>query len=155
MRKMTLRWVCPLWQYQPMRNMIAGLLCALFFPGICLADTTTTDASHVTELWEGSALTARFRVGMCHDRKGKAWGVLLLRHASGQEDTYHLYGTLRNNEFNLSHSSGHFLTGTLDDDGAMQGKAKLKNGLRLSLSGKRKINVPLAAPDCAPLPKSN
>lgn len=136
-----------------MKRMMIALICVAFFTGTSLgAQAAISDAGHITELWEGSALTARFRVGMCHDSKGKAWGVLLLRHATGQQDTYHLYGTIRNNEFNLHHSSGHYLSGSLGDDGTMQGKARLANGLKLNLSGKRKLNVPLASSDCAPLP---
>ncbi len=116
-------------------------------------ETTATGAEHVTELWEGKALAASFRVGMCHNAKGDAKGVLLLRHANGQEDVYHLYGTLKNNEFSLAHSSGHTFTGRLTGYDRMEGKARLKNGLRLALSGKRILNARLAASDCAPLPR--
>lgn len=142
-----------LWQDNRMKSLLIGLVLSLcgVCPVLAAEATTISDANHTTELWEGKALTAHFRVGMCHDKKGKAWGVLELRHATGQEDIYHLYGTLRNNEFNLHHSSGHFLSGRLGDDGTMKGKAKLKNGLRMSLSGSRRLNVPLAAEDCAPL----
>ena len=142
-----------LWQNTGMKvlAMILLLLASLISTSPA-AETVVSNARQVTELWEGSALTARFRVGMCHDRKGKAWGVLLLRHANGQEDVYHLHGTLANNEFSLRHSSGHYLSGTLDDDGTMKGKAKLQNGLTMSLSGKRTLNAPLKVPDCAPLP---
>lgn len=133
--------------------MVAILLCCLYGAPALGADTTVTNDQHITELWEGKALTARFRVGICYQKKGRAMGVLLLRHANGQEDVYHLYGTLENNEFNLSHSSGHHLSGKLTGADSMQGKAKLKNGLSFSLSGKRYVNVPLIASDCAPLPQ--
>lgn len=117
------------------------------------AETTVTGPNHTTELWEGKALTATFRVGMCYDARGKANGVLVLRHANGQEDVYHLYGTLKNNEFQLSHSSGHTLTGRLTANDRMEGKARLKSGLKMSLSGSRQRNARLAAADCAPLPR--
>lgn len=149
---MSLRLRLAVWQYRGMRVAIILILCLCFFPGSSLAaETTVTDANHVAELWEGRALTARFRVGMCYNKQGKAWGVLLLRHARGQEDVYHLYGTMRNNQFDLHHSSGHYLSGTVNDNGTMRGKAKLGNGMKLSLSGTRKVNVPLRAEDCAPM----
>lgn len=105
-----------------------------------------------TELWEGKVLTATFRAGMCFEADGKARGVLILRHAKGQEDVYHLYGTMHDNEFSLSHSSGHKFSGSLENPEKMEGKVKLGNGIRLSMKGIRRKNVPLAAPDCAPLP---
>lgn len=104
-----------------------------------------------TELWEGRALTARFKVGMCFNENGQARGVLLLRHANGQEDTYHLNGTIKDNVFNLSHSSGHYFKGILSGPAKMEGKARLKSGLSLTLAGKRIRGAPLKAPDCAPL----
>lgn len=112
-----------------------------------------TGPDGVTELWEGKVLTATFRAGMCFDAKGRARGVLVLRHASGQEDVYHLYGTIKNNAFELSHGSGHTFNGTLTGPDKMEGKVRLKSGMRLSLEGKRSRDVPLAAEDCAPLPK--
>lgn len=116
-------------------------------------ETTVTGPEHTTELWEGKALTATFRIGMCYDAKGKANGVLILRHRNGQEDVYHLYGTLKNNEFDLSHGSGHHMTGRLTGENSMEGKARLKSGIKLSLSGKRFRHVPLVKSDCAPLPR--
>lgn len=97
-------------------------------------------------------LTASFRAGMCFEPNGKARGVLILRHSNGQEDVYHLYGTMRNNEFFLSHGSGHEFRGTLVNPERMEGKVRLANGMRLSLRGERHRHVSLAAEDCAPLP---
>lgn len=114
-------------------------------------ETVVSGPVVTTELWEGKALTASFRVGICYRPDGQAQGVLLLKHKNGNVDTYHLYGTLKNNEFSLRHSSGHRIVGTLPDRGRMKAKATLGNGWRLSLSGKRRHNVPLAASDCAPL----
>lgn len=107
----------------------------------------------VTELWNGKVLTATFRAGMCFSADGRARGVLLLRHANGQEDVYHLKGTIRSNAFDLAHSSGHVFSGRLTGPHSMAGTVTLKNGLRLSLEGARALDVPLAAEDCAPLPQ--
>lgn len=107
----------------------------------------------VTELWSGKVLTATFRAGMCFSADGRARGVLLLRHANGQEDVYHLKGTIRSNSFDLAHSSGHVFAGRLTGPHSMEGRVTLKNGLRLSLEGTRALDVPLAAEDCAPLPQ--
>lgn len=106
--------------------------------------------AEVTELWTGKVLTASFRAGMCFGADGKARGVLILRHANGKEDPYHLYGRIRSNAFDLSHSSGHSFTGKITGPSSMEGRVKLKNGLVLNLKGKRKTDVPLAK-DCAPL----
>ncbi len=115
--------------------------------------TITSGPGEVTELWTGRVLTATFRAGMCFSADGKARGVLLLRHANGQEDTYHLSGSIRANAFELSHSSGHSFTGRLTGPRSMEGRVRLKNGLRLSLEGERTPDVPLLAEDCAPLPR--
>lgn len=136
-----------------MKKLLLLSLLALLPLSAQAVETTVTGPEHTTELWEGKALTASFRVGMCYDAKGKANGVLVLRHRNGQEDIYHLYGTLKNNEFDLSHSSGHHLSGRLTGENSMEGKARLKGGLKLSLSGKRFRNVPLVKSDCAPLPR--
>lgn len=113
----------------------------------------STGNGQITELWQGKVLTASFRAGMCFDPLGKARGVLILRHKNGQEDTYHLYGTIKNNAFDLSHSSGHYFTGRLTGPDSMEGKVKLSNGLKLGLEGRRIQNAKLLAPDCAPLPR--
>lgn len=136
-----------------MKKLLILALLAFMPANAKCVETTVTGPDHVTELWEGKALTATFKVGMCYDAKGKANGVLLLRHANGREDVYHLYGTLKNGEFSLSHSSGHTFAGKLTGNDSMEGKARLKSGLKMSLSGKRHRNAPLAAADCAPLPR--
>lgn len=115
--------------------------------------TITSGSGEVTELWTGKVLTATFRAGMCFGADGKARGVLLLRHANGQEDAYHLFGSIRANAFDLSHSSGHSFTGRLTGPRSMEGSVRLKNGLRLSLKGERIPDAPLLAEDCAPLPR--
>ena len=116
-------------------------------------ETVQTGNGLVTELWDGKVLTATFRAGMCFEPTGITKGVLILRHSNGKEDVYHLYGTTFNNEFTLSHGSGHEFNGEFADDNTMKGKVKLANGLRISLKGERHKNVPLAAEDCAPLPR--
>lgn len=115
--------------------------------------TTRTGDGHVTELWQGKVLTARFRAGMCFEPGGKARGVLLLTHSNGQTDPYHLYGTIKNNAFELSHSSGHYFSGRLTGKKSMEGKVRLKSGMKLNLEGERILDVPLLAEDCAPLPE--
>lgn len=115
--------------------------------------TTVSGPEHRTELWEGKVLGATFRAGMCFTPRGAAKGVLLLRHANGNEDAYHLYGRINRDEFDLTHSSGHFFSGKITGPDSMEGKARLKNGLRLTLKGKRATDVPLMAEDCAPLPQ--
>lgn len=135
-----------------MRVFIFIFCLVLQYGAVWAGEIIKPGSGEITELWEGKALTARFRVGMCFDALGNARGVLLLRHSNGQEDTYHLYGTIKNNEFNLSHSSGHSFKGRLTSPTSMEGKAKLKNGLGLNLFGQRMRDVELAAPDCAPLP---
>lgn len=103
-----------------------------------------------TELWTGKVITATFRAGMCFHKDGKARGVLLLRHYNGNEDVYHLYGTIKNNKFHLTHGSGHVLDGEITSPHAIKAKVKLGNGMRLSLDGERFVNAPLVASDCAP-----
>lgn len=127
-------------------------------PCMALAEspkTIKTGSGIVTELWEGKVLTATFRTGMCFTPNGIAKGVLILRHANGNEDTYHLNGTIKNNEFELSHLSGHVFNGQLTGPEEMVGTVKLANGLRLSLKGKRIKDAELIAEDCAPLKSSN
>lgn len=119
-------------------------------PGLC-ADTLVTGPGVRTEMWNGRVLTAKFRAGMCFEANGKARGVLILRHANGNEDVYHLYGHYNNNAFELSHSSGHHFAGEITGPDSMKGSVKISKGPRLSLSGKRTVDVPLAASDCAPL----
>ena len=115
--------------------------------------TIKSGSGEVTELWTGKVLTATFRAGMCFRTDGRARGVLILRHANGQEDTYHLYGHIRANAFDLTHGSGPSFTGRLTGPASMEGRVKLKNGLSLNLEGKREQDVPLLAEDCAPLPR--
>ena len=133
----------------------AALLCALCGAGPLWAagaqKTITSGPGEVTELWTGKVLSATFRAGMCFGADGKARGVLILRHANGQEDPYHLYGHISANAFELTHSSGHSFTGRITGPRSMEGRVKLKNGLTLNLEGERTLDVPLAAEDCAPL----
>lgn len=132
-------------------HILALALTIAFFSGEARSAATITSGTDVsTERWEGKVLTAKFRAGMCFRKNGQAYGVLILRHANGKEDTYHLYGTLKNNHFELAHGSGHHFTGTLDST-SIKGTAKIKGGPKLGLSGRRIRNVPLAAEDCAPL----
>lgn len=133
---------------------LCALLCGATLRAAAGAPKTIKSGSgEVTELWTGKVLTATFRAGMCFRADGKARGVLILRHANGQEDTYHLYGHIRANAFDLTHTSGHSFTGRLTGPASMEGRVKLKNGLALDLEGTREQDVPLLAEDCAPLPR--
>lgn len=118
-------------------------------------DTTSGGDNFHTEEWQGQVLTATFRAGMCFGDDGKARGVLLLRHANGQQDTYHLSGQWTGNSFSLGHGSGHSFTGEITSRTTMKGRVKLKNGMGFNLKGDRKLNVPLLTEDCAPLPERN
>lgn len=138
-----------------MKYILPFLFLCLFAPDCSLgagAKIIRSGPAERTEQWEGKALTATFRVGMCFSPRGKARGVLILRHANGNEDQYHLYGTINNNVFALSHSSGHYMSGELTGPDSMEGKIRLKNGLRLSLRGRRVQDAPVLAEDCAPAP---
>lgn len=133
-------------------NILLTLVLGVFLSSSAFcADTIVSGPGLRTEQWTGRVLTAKFRAGMCFEDNGKARGVLILRHANGNEDVYHLYGHIKNNEFELSHSSGHHFEGRLTGPESMEGKVKINKGPRLSLSGKRVLNVHLAASDCAPL----
>lgn len=136
-----------------MNNLLRLLILSLFLATPAFAQETVRSGPDLTtELWEGRTLTAHFRVGICYRPDGHAQGVLVLKHRSGNEDIYHLYGTLKNNEFYLSHSSGHRISGKLTAADKMEGKARLSSGLKLSLSGSRHLNAPVLAADCAPVP---
>lgn len=120
-------------------------------PALPAEELIKSDGKRKTELWEGRVLTARFRVGMCFEPGGDVRGVLILKHLNGNEDTYHLYGKLKGDNFDLSHSSGHYFNGQLTGPDSMEGKVKLSNGMKMTLKGSRTRNVTLKAPDCAPL----
>ena len=143
---------------KPARSFFLAAFACLFVmqaaPALAQGPKTIKSGSgEVTELWTGKVLTATFRAGMCFRTDGKARGVLILRHANGNEDTYHLYGHIRDNAFELTHGSGHSFTGRLTGPKSMEGRVKLKNGLALNLEGTRELDVPLVAEDCAPLPR--
>ena len=134
-----------------MKNIFLVLLAMALVPGQCLSAFAKSPApGEVGELWHGKVLTATFRAGMCFDASGKARGVLLLRHRNGQQDAYHLYGTIKNNNFSLSHSSGHLFTGKLTGSKNMEGKVRLANGMTLNLQGERLQNAKLDGDDCSP-----
>ncbi len=109
--------------------LFAAFIFAAIFPGVSrAADAIVTGPGVRTELWTGRVLTAKFRAGMCFEDNGKARGVLILRHANGNEDAYHLYGHIRNDTFELSHSSGHHFAGRLVSPDEMEGSAKISKG---------------------------
>lgn len=136
-----------------MRYYILFLFGALLFFGLASGNSFAAGSpgpGEVAELWHGKILTASFRTGMCFDATGKARGVLLLRHRNGQQDAYHLYGTIRNNEFSLSHSSGHQFNGQLTGPTTMKGRVHLANGMNLNLEGHRVQDARLEGDDCSP-----
>lgn len=135
-------------------KLVIACLCLIVMPvSIMAAETIVSNPEVRTEYWQGKVLTASFRAGMCFGRDGKARGVLLLKHSNGQVDEYHLYGSIRGDEFELSHSSGHIFKGSLVSPDRMEGRVKLKHSISLGLKGERRLNVPLLAEDCAPLPQ--
>lgn len=103
------------------------------------------------EVWSGSILSATFRVGMCTKADGSLRGVFLLTHKSGETDVYHLYGSVKDLNFEARHASGHVIWGDLSDPGTVRGKMRIKRGMKFSFEGKRQYNARVSA-DCTPLP---
>ncbi len=105
-----------------------------------------------TELWTGSLYSSTFRAALCFSAQGAVRGVLHLRLANGKTDVYHIVGTVKNNEIQASHSSGHTFRGRLLASDKVQGVISLKNGMKIKVDGKRLQDVPVTE-DCAPLPQ--
>ena len=131
---------------------LAALL-SLLWPAALAAEEATivSTPGQRTELWTGKILTATFRAGMCFRKDGYAKGVFILRHKSGAEDVYHVKGRWQGDEFYLEHGSGHTFSGSFQGEGKIKGKARLRQGISLGMSGERRLNAPLVAHDCAPL----
>lgn len=107
----------------------------------------------VTELWEGSVLSSRFRAAVCINARGELRGAALLRTRGGQVDVYHLAGTVRDGHVEARHpSSGHHFSGELRGDGQADGTLRLKNGLSFAIEARRTPDVPVTE-DCAPVPE--
>ena len=107
----------------------------------------------VRELWTGSLYSSTYRVGVCVSAQGTVRGVVHLRLYNGKVDVYHIDGTVRNNEVEAHHSSGHTFKGRLVSADTVEGVISLKNGMNVRLEGKRIHDAPLAPEDCAPLPQ--
>ena len=107
----------------------------------------------VRELWTGSLYSSTYRVGVCVSAQGTVRGVVHLRLYNGKVDVYHIDGTVRNNDIEAHHSSGHSFKGRLASADKVEGVISLKNGMNIRLEGKRIHNAPLAPEDCAPLPQ--
>jgi len=107
----------------------------------------------VRELWTGSLYSSTFRVGVCFSAQGKVRGVVHLRLYNGKVDVYHIDGTVRNNDVEAHHSSGHTFKGRLASADTVEGVISLKNGMNIHLEGKRIHDAQLAPEDCAPLPQ--
>ena len=106
----------------------------------------------VRELWTGSLYSSTYRVGVCVSAQGAVRGVVHLRLYNGKVDVYHIDGTVRNNDIEAHHSSGHSFKGRLASADKVEGVISLKNGMNVRLEGKRIHDAPLAPEDCAPLP---
>ena len=119
--------------------------------------TATTSAANtpveVRELWTGSLYSSTYRVGVCVSAQGTVRGVVHLRLYNGKVDVYHIDGTVRNNDIEAHHSSGHSFKGRLASADKVEGVISLKNGMNIRLEGKRTHDAPLAPEDCAPLPQ--
>ncbi len=119
--------------------------------------TATTSAANtpveVRELWTGSLYSSTYRVGVCVSAQGTVRGVVHLRLYNGKVDVYHIDGTVRNNDIEAHHSSGHSFKGRLASADKVEGVISLKNGMNVRLEGKRTHDAPLAPEDCAPLPQ--
>ena len=107
----------------------------------------------VRELWTGSLYSSTYRVGVCISAQGTVRGVVQLRLYNGKVDVYHIDGTVRNNDIEAHHSSGHSFKGRLASADKVEGVISLKNGMNVRLEGKRAHDVELAPEDCAPLPQ--
>lgn len=107
----------------------------------------------VRELWTGSLYSSTYRVGVCVSAQGTVRGVVHLRLYNGKVDVYHIDGTVRNNDIEAHHSSGHSFKGRLASAEKVEGVISLKNGMNVRLEGKRTHDAPLAPEDCAPLPQ--
>ncbi len=107
----------------------------------------------VRELWTGSLYSSTYRVGVCVSAQGTVRGVVHLRLYNGKVDVYHIDGTVRNNDIEAHHSSGHSFKGRLASADRVEGVISLKNGMNVRLEGKRIHDAPLAPEDCAPLPQ--
>ena len=107
----------------------------------------------VRELWTGSLYSSTYRVGVCVSPQGTVRGVVHLRLYNGKVDVYHIDGTVRNNDIEAHHSSGHSFKGRLASADKVEGVISLKNGMNVRLEGKRIHDAPLAPEDCAPLPQ--
>ena len=107
----------------------------------------------VRELWTGSLYSSTYRVGVCFSAQGTVRGVVHLRLYNGKVDVYHIDGTVRNNEVEAHHSSGHTFKGRLVSADTVEGVISLKNGMNVRLEGRRIHDAQLAPEDCAPLPQ--
>ncbi|MGN0009129.1 MAG: hypothetical protein ACI33N_05695 [Desulfovibrionaceae bacterium] len=92
---------------------------------------------NLREVWTGSLYSSTFRAGVCTRPDGSMRGVLLLQLANGDVDVYHVHGKKHGDELQATHPSGHSFRGSLDSPTAVQGVISLKNGMNISLRGRR------------------
>lgn len=108
------------------------------------------NTNNIQELWHGKIYSSTYKAGVCIEANGELKGVLKLKTAKGDIDTYHFYGHFQNNKIYAKHGSGHMFNGAFLSDKNVGGKIALKNGYTLSIKGKRTKNVQLTD-NCAPL----
>lgn len=132
--------------------MSGRVLLSLFVWMVCLVGPALAGpADERRELWTGSVLTSSYRVGLCVAPSGEARGVLLLRSLWGREDVYHLYGTVRGEQIDLRHGSGHRILARYAG-GKVKGQAFLRQGKKFALDARRTLDAALTRDDCRPLP---
>lgn len=115
--------------------------------------TQTVPAPHTSrELWSGALYTSTYRAGVCIEADGAVRGVLLVRTMNGAVDPYHFYGTFKDGIVRATHGSGHSFEGSFNSDHEITGTIILKGGRKVTLTGKRHVDVPLTD-SCRPLPE--
>ncbi len=95
-------------------------------------------------------LSATFKAGICTRPGNGVRGVFLLTHKNGDTDVYHVYGYREGGFVEVRHASGHIFKARVEPDGTLEGKARIRNRVSLTLKGKSTPGVQLTD-DCAPL----
>ncbi len=108
------------------------------------------DPGERTELWEGNVLSATFKAGICTRPNNGVRGVFLLTHKNGDTDVYHVYGYREGSFVAVRHAAGPIFRAEVAPAGTLEGKARIRNRVSLTLKGKSTSGVPLTD-DCAPL----
>lgn len=126
----------------------------LLLTGHCAAAQTPQSAhadDALRELWTGTLYTATFRMGVCVTHAGVLRGVLLLRHKNGDEDVYHVHGTVDNGHIRARHNSGHVFEGYFVGEDRVHLNVTLKGGRILHLEGVRIRDPAMRLDTCRPI----